>query len=194
MHQLKCKCGAVQGKVLRGAPGNRVHCYCKDCQAFGRFFGPTAQVLDAQGGTEIVQVCQSRLRFDRGLEHLASIRLSEQGMIRWYAQCCHTPIGNTMSDPKMSFIGLIHTVLDVSALETDFGYSIALLNTSTAIGDPKPQQRGLVGAIFRFARLVLASRIWGRYKRSQLYTCEGAPIVPPRTLTALEVQRLKSSA
>jgi hypothetical protein len=194
MHQLKCKCGAVQGQVLKGAPSNRVRCYCTDCRAFGRFVGPAAQVLDAQGGTEIVQVCQSRLRFDRGLEHLASIRLTDKGMIRWYAQCCHTPIGNTMPDPKMSFIGLIHTSMDVSALERDFGYSIALLNTSSALGDPKPQQRGLVGVIFRFARLVLASRIMGRYKRSQLYTSTGTPVVQPRTLTAVELQRLNSDA
>lgn len=194
MHQLKCNCGAVQGKVLKGAPSNRVRCFCNDCQAFGRFFGPAAQVLDAHGGTEIVQVCQSRVHFDHGFEHLASIRLTNRGMIRWYAQCCHTPIGNTMSDPKMSFIGLIHTVLDVAALEKDFGDSIALLNTKTAFGDPKPQQRGLFGVIFRFARLVLVSRIMGYYKRSQLYTSEGSPVVPPSTLTAIELQRLKSSA
>lgn len=194
MHQLKCKCGAVQGRVLNGTPSNRVRCYCTDCQAFGRFFGPAAQVLDSQGGMEIVQVCQSRLRFDRGLEHLASIRLTDKGMIRWYAQCCHTPIGNTMPDPKMSFIGLIHTSMDVSALDRDFGSSIALLNTSTALGEPKPQQRGLVRVIFRFARLVLASRILGRYKQSQLYTSTGAPVAQPRTLMTVELQQLKSAA
>lgn len=192
MHQLKCKCGAVQGKVLQGAPSNRVRCYCEDCQAFGSFFGPDSQVLDAQGGTEIVQVCQSRLHFDRGLEHLASILLTDKGMIRWYAQCCHTPIGNTMSDPKMSFIGLIHSVLEVSAIERDFGYSIALLNTKTAFGDPKPQQRGLIRSIFRFARLVLVSRILGRYKQSQMFTSEDVPISTPRTLTVVELKHLKA--
>ncbi len=194
MHQLTCKCGAVQGRVLSGAPSNRVRCYCTDCQAFGRFFGPAAQVLDAQGGTELVQVCQSRLRLDRGFEHLASIRLTDKGMIRWYAQCCQTPIGNTMTDPKMSFIGLIHTFMDVSALDRDFGPSIATFNTGKAIGDPKPKQRGLVGTILRFARIVLVSRILGRYKKSPLYTSTGTPVAAPRTLTADELQRLKSAA
>jgi hypothetical protein len=194
MHQVKCECGAMQGRVLSGAPSNRVRCYCTDCQAFGRFFSPATQVLDSQGGTEIVQVCQSRLRFDRGIEYLASIRLTDTGMIRWYAKCCHTPIGNTMPDPKMSFIGLIHTFVDKTALGRDFGSSIAILNTSTALGDSKPQQRGLVGTIFRFIRLVLASRIFGRYKESQLYTSTGTPIVTPRTITTDELQHLKSAA
>lgn len=193
MHQLKCKCGAVQGCVLHGAPSNRVRCYCTDCQAFAHFFDPATHVLDAQGGTEIVQICQSRLRFDRGLEHLAAIRLTDKGMIRWYAQCCHTPIGNTMADPKMSFIGLIHTVLDVSALDQDFGSSVAVFNASTARGNPKPRQRGVAGTIFRFVRIVLASRILGRYKRSPLYTSAGELIVQPRVLTALELQNLKDA-
>lgn len=193
MHQLKCQCGAVQGYVLNGAPSSRVRCYCTDCQAFAHFFEPATQILDAQGGTEIVQVCQSRLRFERGLEHLAAIRLTDKGMIRWYAQCCRTPIGNTMADPKMSFIGLIHTALDVPSLEKDFGFSIAVFNASTALGNPKPQQRGVAGTIFRFMRLVLISRLLGRYKRSPLYTSTGDLIVQPRVLTELELQNLRDA-
>jgi hypothetical protein len=194
MHRLTCRCGQVQGHVITGQPSARVRCYCTDCQAFGRFLGSSAEVLDAQGGTEIVQVCQSRLRFDRGIEQLAAVRLTEKGMIRWYAQCCRTPIGNTMQDPKMSFVGLIHSFLDASSLDDDFGSSVALLNTNTALGEPKPRQRGLIGVILKFARLVLASRIRGRYKQSPLYSSEGRPVVPPEILAAAELQRLKTAA
>jgi hypothetical protein len=194
MHRLKCRCGQVQGHVITGQPSARVRCYCTDCQAFGRFLGSSAEVLDAQGGTEIVQVCQSRLRFDRGIEQLAAVRLTEKGMIRWYAQCCRTPIGNTMQDPKTSFVGLIHSFLDASSLDDDFGSSVALLNTNTALGEPKPGQRGLIGVILKFARLVLASRIRGRYKQSPLYSSAGRPVVPPKILTVDELQYLKTSA
>lgn len=194
MHRLTCRCGQVQGHVITGQPSARVRCYCTDCQAFGRFLGSSAEVLDAQGGTEIVQVCQSRLRFDRGIEQLAAVRLTGTGMIRWYAQCCRTPIGNTMQDPKMSFVGLIHSSLDASSLDKDFGSSIALLNTNTALGEPKPRQRGLVGVILKFARLVLTSRIRGRYKQSPLYSPEARPVVPPQILAAAELQRLKTVA
>ena len=194
MHRLTCRCGEVQGHVLAGAPSARLRCYCTDCQAFGRFLGSSAEVLDARGGTEIVQVCQSRLSFDRGIERLAAVRLTDTGMIRWYAQCCRTPIGNTMPDPKMSFIGLIHSCLAASSLDGDFGPSVALLNTNTALGEPKPRQRGLVGVILKFARLVLASRMRGRYKRSPLYSADGRPVVPPEILAAAELRRLKDAA
>lgn len=192
MHRLQCKCGKVKGHVLSGSPSNRMKCYCTDCQAFGRFFGQAARVLDAKGGTEIVQVCQSRLCFDQGIDQLASIRLSDHGMIRWYTQCCQTPIGNTMPDPKMSFIGLIHTAMDLSAIDKDFGEKVAFINTSAAIGEPKPQQRGVVGTIFRFARLVITSRIFGRYKQSPLFTATGAPIAPPRILSSKNSFRSKN--
>lgn len=194
MHRLKCKCGAVQGHVLDGSPSSRVRCYCTDCQAFGRYVGSEARVLDAQGGTEIVQVCQSRLRFERGLEQLASVRLTDKGMIRWYSKCCRTPLGNTMADPKMSFVGLIHSSLDLLSLDRDFGNSIALLNTSTALGEPKPQQRGSIGVILRFAKLLLASRILGRYRETPLFSSTGAPISAPTVLAAAELERLKSVA
>ncbi|WP_305857758.1 DUF6151 family protein [Balneatrix alpica] len=193
MHQVKCQCGAVQGRLLKGAPNNRIRCYCSDCQAFARYFDPGLQVLDAQGGTEIVQVCQSRLCFDRGLENVAAIRLTNTGMIRWYAQCCQTPIGNVMADPKMSFIGLIHTCLDKSALDKDFGPSVSAFNTQDALGDPKPQSRGLLRSLLRFMRLVLLSRVFGRYKKSPLFSASGAPIVTPKILAASELQKLKTA-
>jgi hypothetical protein len=115
-------------------------------------------------------------------------------MIRWYAQCCRTPIGNTMPDPKMSFVGLIHSSLDASSFDKDFGSSVALLNTNTALGEPKPRQRGLIGVILKFARTVLVSRIRGRYKQSPLYSSEGRPVVPPEILAAAELKRLKTAA
>lgn len=192
MHLVKCKCGALHGHVLPGAPNSRVRCYCTDCQAFGRYFGKEAKVLDAQGGTEIVQVCQSRLCFDGGLEHLTAIRLTDKGMIRWYASCCLTPIGNTMPDRKMSFIGLIHSCLDKSSIDKDFGTGIASFSTSEAIGEPKPQQRGVFGTILRFMRLVFMSRMLGRYKKSPLFDAVGVPIVEPRILSSDELARLKT--
>lgn len=45
---LRCSCGALRG-VLRGmspARGNRVVCYCRDCQAFAHFLDRD-EILDA---------------------------------------------------------------------------------------------------------------------------------------------------
>ena len=55
--ELRCRCGEVVGLVENAAPQkvNRVVCYCDDCQAFAHQLG-RADLLDAQGGTDIIQV------------------------------------------------------------------------------------------------------------------------------------------
>lgn len=192
MHSIQCKCGAVRGQLEGGGIHNRLICYCTDCRAFARFLGDP-DVLDEQGGTEIVQVAQSRLRFVRGEECLAAVRLSDQGMLRWYASCCGTPIGNTMASPKVSFIGLIHCCLDRSRLDEDFGTGVALLNTDTALGTPQPKQRGLLGVVARFLWLLVTQRIGGRYRKSPLFDAAGLPRVTPKVLGAKELAELKSA-
>jgi hypothetical protein len=157
-----------------------------DCRAFARYLGKSSAVLDQQGGTEVLQVAHSRLRFSRGLEHLAAVRLSEKGLVRWYAQCCGTPIGNTMVDPKMSFIGLIHTCLDRPRMDGDFGTNIAVVSVDTALGEPKPKQRGMLGVIARFLAILVSNRLSGRYKKSALYDASGSLRIEPKVLSADE--------
>jgi hypothetical protein len=151
-------------------------------------------MLDAHGGTEIVQVAQARLTLLQGKEHLAAVRLSEKGLIRWYAACCKTPIGNTMLNPKVPFIGLIHSSLDRSRMDADFGKSVANVNTNAATGNPKPKPNGLLGSILRFLWIVLSTRITGQYRKSELFDESGAPIARPTVLAAEELGRLKSGA
>lgn len=191
MHQLQCKCGTLRGQLEGAGTANRLICYCTDCRAFARYLGHATDVLDESGGTEIVQVAQPRLRFAQGTENLAAIRLSATGMVRWYASCCNTPIGNTMANPKISFIGLIHSCLDRESVDRDFGPSVALLNTASALGDRKPAQRGLPGAIARFLWIVATARLSGKYKRTQLFTDSGLPRVPPLVLTPPQLESLK---
>ena len=38
---------------------------------------------------------------------IAAIRLTEKGLVRWYASCCNTPIGNTMAASGVPFIGVV---------------------------------------------------------------------------------------
>jgi hypothetical protein len=192
-HPIRCRCGTVRGEVEPGGTSNRIVCYCTDCRAFARFVGAEG-VLDAQGGTEIIQVAQSRLSFSHGLDRLAAVRLSGRGMVRWYSACCKTPIGNTMADPKMAFVGLIHVVLDRARLDHDFGARIARVSTSTALGDAKPRQAGLLGVLVRFGRLVVSERWSGRAGRSPLFTDAGVPRVAAQVLGPREVERLKDDA
>jgi hypothetical protein len=193
MHPVQCKCGAVKGKLESIGTSNRLICYCTDCRAFAHFLGKATFVLDEQGGTEIVQVAQQRVSFCQGEDLLSAVRLSENGMIRWYATCCGTPIGNTMASRKAAFIGLIHSCLDRQQMDKDFGADVAVLNTDTALGQTKPKQRGLLGILVRFIWIVVTNRVTGQYRKSPLFNSSGLPRVTPKILRADELDKLKSA-
>ena len=121
---LKCHCKTVQGNIAlkRASIANRVVCHCRSCQNFANYLFeqnpaiPTA--LDENGGTDILQVPVSHLKITQGIDSISCVRLSEKGIYRWYADCCKTPIGNTMG-AAMPFIGVIHSFMDSSAMATD---------------------------------------------------------------------------
>ena len=99
---LRCRCGKLRGQVDTRRVAARAVCYCKDCQAYGRFLA--TPVLDPLGGTEVAATLPAAVRFDEGLEHLACMSLGPKGLYRWYADCCRTPIGNTPRDPRTSYL------------------------------------------------------------------------------------------
>lgn len=108
---IRCSCGTLEGvaRDLSPSVGNRVVCYCKDCQAFARYLGRGAEVLDDAGGTDIFQTSPARVSFARGADRLACVRLTRKGPLRWYARCCDTAIGNTAAGPGVPFVGLVHS-------------------------------------------------------------------------------------
>ena len=140
-----------------------------------------------------MQLAQPRVVFSQGKEHLAAVRLSDQGMIRWYAACCNTPLGNTLPDPKVSFIGLIHSVLDHAKIADDFGKNIAIVNVDSATGESKPKQKGLPGMVVRFLWIILSMRIGGKYRKSPFFTDSGEPVVSPVILSDEEFKNLKNT-
>src|ERR1700730_12270315 len=109
---LRCRCGRVHGMANEGAPhtGFRFICYCKDCQAFARFL-ERADVLDAAGGTDIFQMPPGRVTLTAGTDAVRCLRLRDPGVVRWYADCCRTPIANT-AGPGFPVIGVIHSFMD----------------------------------------------------------------------------------
>lgn len=191
-HPVQCKCGTLKGEISDTGTCNRVACYCKDCRAFARFLSTTPDILDQQGGTEIIQLAQSRLRFTQGEEQLAAMRLTDKGMIRWYAKCCETPIGNVLANPKLSFIGMIHTCLKQDRMAQDFGTNIATAHVGSALGESKPQQTGMPGVVARMAWIMLSDWISGSYKKSALFDSDGKPRVTPQVLSAAELADLKN--
>lgn len=115
---LRCRCGRVRGTASGVAPssGFRFVCYCKDCQAFARFL-ERPDVLDAAGGTDIFQLPPAKVKLTEGTDALRCVRLSTRTrVLRWYTDCCRTPIGNTADRPGFPIAALIHAFMDHDAM------------------------------------------------------------------------------
>jgi hypothetical protein len=188
-HPLQCECGTIKGMVHDPQRANRVVCYCTDCQAFAHFLGKAQEILDDRGGSEVIQVLPRNVAFTQGIEALACMRLTGKGLLRWYAGCCKAPIGNTLDNFKISFIGLVHTSLETSGMpiEDSFGPVRVWVNTKGAKGDPKPKTVGVGRTILWFLSNTLKARIDGSYKQTPLFIVDkGTPITPPRVLSPEE--------
>jgi hypothetical protein len=185
-HPLRCRCGAVKGYVSDPQSVNRAVCYCRDCQAFAHFLGRAGDILDARGGTDVIQTLPARVIFTEGREVLACMRLSRNGLMRWYTTCCNTPIGNTLPNFRFSFVGLIHNCLENGGVPLDgsFGPVRMWINTKSAKGHAAPKSAGVMPGILRLLAIVARARIDGSYKRTAFFSVgTGAPIATPTVLS-----------
>ena len=73
-----------------------------------------ADLLNAQGGTDIIQVAPASLTFIKGQNRIAGVRLTPKGLFRWYTTCCNTPVGNTLG-PAIPFVGIVAQAFDGGA-------------------------------------------------------------------------------
>jgi hypothetical protein len=195
-HPLQCTCGTLKGYVSHSERVNRVVCYCRDCQSFAHFLGRAAEILDARGGTDVIQTIPANLTFTTGQEVLACMRLTEKGLVRWYANCCNTPIGNTLADFRISFIGLIHSCLESSnqSLDDSFGPVRMWSFTKSAKGKVESRQAAMIPGILRLTAMVARARISGDYKRSPLFLKDtGAPIAVPKILSRSEREAVRNA-
>src|SRR5262245_49123274 len=112
---LRCRCGQVTGVAhdVSPAEGFRFVCYCADCRAFAQFLD-RSDVLDAAGGTDIFQMPPARVTLLAGLDALRCVHISDK-VLRWYADCCRTPIANTAARPGFPLVAVIHAFMDHGA-------------------------------------------------------------------------------
>jgi hypothetical protein len=187
-HPLQCRCGTLKGFIDTSNPVNRAVCYCRDCQAFAHYLGRSSEILDGNGGTDVVQTIPAKVTLTR--ENLACIRLTEKGLVRWYAKCCNTPIGNTTANYRVSFVGLIHNCLDVAPASLNDSFGPVRMWSFSKNAKPKIDKGspfGMVPGILRILGMVLAARLNGAYKRTPFFfTDTGIPIVTPKILTDSE--------
>jgi hypothetical protein len=194
-HRWRCRCGKLVGEVAGGSVVNRGVCYCKDCQAFAYFLGAPERILDARGGTDIVQTSPQAVTFTAGRENLACMRLTPRGLMRWYAACCNTAVCNTAPDYRLSFVGLIHDGLANSAqtLDASFGPASMRVNTQSAAGEPKPRSAGVFVAVVRLGGMMLRARVTGAYRHTPFFSADGVPIAQPKVLSVDELRAVMTN-
>jgi hypothetical protein len=193
-HPLRCRCGALTGDIEHERLANHSICYCEDCQAFARFLGRDAELLDARDGCENIQVLPKDVRFHEGMRNLACMRLSENGLLRWYAACCNTPIGNTPATAKLPFVGLAAACLEspTHTVTNSFGPVRFCAFAGGALGHPKPKPFGVLGFALWLIRNRLRARFTSGFRNNPFFdTISGRPVVDPKVLSPDERDRLR---
>jgi hypothetical protein len=189
--RLHCRCGKVSGRVTDASPQavNRVVCYCDDCQAFLHYLG-RADLLDAHGGTDIVQAAPACVAFDRGAEHIAGLRLTPKGLYRWYAACCNTPLGNTLS-PAIPFVGIVAQAFEDA--DRSFGKPSGAILGKFAVGTPPAGSTRLnLPLLARALSRILGWRLRGKAWPHPFFDREsGRPTPQVTILTSDERQALR---
>jgi len=180
--ELHCRCGEVRGHVANASPQtvSRAVCYCDDCQAYLNHLGRT-DLLDAHGGTDIVQVAPALLTFERGQERIVGVRLNPKGLYRWYATCCKTPVGNTVT-PALPFVGIVAQAFDRP--DDAFGQPLGAIWGKYAIGTPpKGSDKMNLRLLARAVRTILGWRLSGKTWPHPFF--DRATRAPNRPLTTL---------
>lgn len=189
--KLRCRCGEVRGvaKAVSPRSGNHIVCYCSDCQALARFLA-RADLVDESGGSEIFQLTPAQLELSDGMDRVRCMKLSEKGMLRWYAECCKTPIANTASSARLPFAGMhvafVDPTTESAEREAAFGPVILRSVTEDATGSVPPGAYATrVVAILPRILALLARGLVGRKHQPSPFFAPGskAPRVPPRVLT-----------
>src|SRR5262249_33170306 len=112
------------------------------------------------------------------------LRLTAKGLYRWYASCCHTPLGNTVS-PAIPFVGIVAHAFD--SPDSTFGRPIAAIFGKYAIGAPPAGSTGRNLQLYGRASVMCGGwRVPGQAWPHPFFArTTGAPIYPLTTLSRL---------
>lgn len=196
LHQtviLQCQCGAIRGYADLQHSYGRAVCYCADCQAYARFLGCEGEILDVHGGTDILAMLPAGVHFTTGIDKLACMSLSDKGLLRWYASCCRTPIGNTPRDQKTAYVGLV--AMSLPSLDKSVEPPRMVLNIGSARGTVRAAPFATFLGIVRIMWNVIGARLGKRYKTNPFFTSDSnIPIRPPKILASAERKALADVA
>lgn len=194
---LRRRCGNVRGYAdVAPDTGQRVVCYCDDCQAYAHFLGNEG-VLDAQGGTDLFQTWPAQMVLTEGRSQVRCVRLAKGGLFRFYAGCCRTPIGNTMASSKSPFVGIAHSFMDHASSGRTRDEALGLpsgrtFGTYAHGGMPEGADRKVSGRlVLQSTRFLGRGLLRGRLKPATLFdAATGEPIATPEVIDAKQRVRL----
>jgi hypothetical protein len=192
---LHCACREVRGVVTNVSANtvNRIVCYCDDCQAFLHHLG-REDLLNAHGGSDIVQLAPASLSFVQGKERIVGLRLTPKGLYRWYAGCCNTPLGNTVG-PAIPFVGVIAQAFESGSQKPDdlFGPPIGAFFGKCAVGGAPEGSTGFnLKLMARALGMILGWRIRGQtWPHPFFERTTRAPSFPVATLSSQEREALR---
>lgn len=193
---LSCTCGAVKGEARSIVPtsSSRVICSCRDCQTFAHFLGRFPDIVDQYGGTDIFQLTPSQVIISKGREHIRCMRLSDKGMMRFYTDCCKTPMGNTLASAKIAFVGIPHNFMKHGSRtrDQDLGrvLSRASVHKTFSASDGIPVNSLL--PIYRILRMMICGWFKKKYQPSLYFDLStGKPVVAPTVLSPVQRAELR---
>ena len=189
---IQCDCGQFRAR-LKAFPGNtpgRLVCYCDDCQRYLRYLKRT-DLLDANGGTEVIPAYPADVTILQGQAQLRCTRLPTDGLFRFSTRCCNTPVVNTAPGrPWAGFLRGMYTNGDKAhAVDQVLGPVRSRIMGRFAQGTPPagtPAKFDLK-AILTVAPFMLKGKLTGKAAPSPFFAKGGATaIAVPHVLTDAE--------
>lgn len=185
-----CRCGSVAGTLIEPGPsvGDHVVCHCTDCQTFAKRFNAADRILDQHSGTALYQGRCATMRLTRGRDRLACVHLTEKPTLRWYAQCCDTPMFNTFKNGRIPYITTVVANCDPDQRHRLLGPPIGHLFTEEGTGDVSHLKRlSMLKLMRRSSKRMIIDTLVGDRRRADLFdpgTLQPIASPKPRTQQA----------
>lgn len=196
--EIRCDCGKFRAELKmypKNTPG-RLICYCDDCQSYLHHL-KRADLLDINGGSEIIPAYPADVQIVSGQEYLMCSRLSPKGMFRFSTSCCNTPVANIQ--PNFPWIGFHRRVYSAGSadVENELGPVRGSIMGRYAKGTPPagtPQNMNLKSFI-SVVPFLLKGKLFGKSRPSPFFAEDGVtPISPVKILTKEERQSARNLA
>ncbi|MGE0314115.1 MAG: DUF6151 family protein [Lautropia sp.] len=194
---VQCECGDFRARLAafpRRTPG-RLVCYCDDCQTYLKHLG-RADLLDANGGTEVIPAYPADVEILLGQVKLKCTRLSPNGTFRFSTTCCNTPVANTRPGaPWAGFLRCVYVAADPRALD-ELGPVRSRIMGRHAKGTPPEgtPARFDLKAMLTVMPFILKGRLLGKSRPSPFFAADGVTaVVEPYVLDKAEREAARGS-